>query len=495
MDHAVANKDELLFRLRPFGQEHLLAFWDTLDAAQRENLAGQIAAIDFQRIRDSLQTTSAAEDWATLARRAVGPPAIRLGRSDNRFSAAEARQAGEAVLRAGRVGVVLVAGGQGTRLGFDHPKGMFAIGPVSHATLFQILLEKVLASSRHYGVSIPLYLMTSPATHDETVAYLDEHNRFGMPAADIVIFCQGTMPAVNAASGKVLLEAPGSLALSPDGHGGMPAALRRSGTLADIRRRGIDQLFYMQVDNPLVVACDPDFLGYHLLSESELSTKVVAKTTPRDRMGNVVSVDGQVRIIEYSDLPDDAAEQRLPDGSLKLWAGSTAMHVFSVDLLDRASQSSDTLPFHLARKRVPYIDEHGTLIDPPKPNAIKFEQFIFDLLSTAANPIVVEVDARAEFAPVKNAPGAELDSPESVRAQMIGLHRRWLEHAGAQVEPGIAVEISPLFAIDGDETRRKVKFLNELILEPKANAIDPNEIRRKVEFGRLVTEPIYLSAS
>lgn len=493
MDY-VANKVELLSKLRSFGQEHLLAFWDTLDEAQREKLTGQIAAIDFQRIQEALQTTKEGEDWATLARRAVGPPAIRSGRSDNRFSATEARQAGQAALGAGHCGVVLVAGGQGTRLGFDHPKGMFPIGPVSGATLFQILLEKVLASSRRYGVAIPLYLMTSPATHEETRKYLapdfsvnlrlrdlldqiegkatdtaewiaekqadlvtramtevfEPTARFGIPERDLFIFQQGTMPAADAVSGKVLLEAPDSLALSPDGHGGMPAALRASGALADIRRRGIRHLFYMQVDNPLVVACDPDFLGYHLLSESELSTKVVAKTTPRDRMGNVVSVDGQVRIIEYSDLPDDAAEQRLPDGSLQLWAGSTAMHVFSVDLLDRASHASGVLPYHLAHKRVPYIDEHGNLIDPPEPNAIKFEQFIFDLLPTARSPIVVEVDEASEFAPVKNAPGAERDSPEKVQAQMIALHRRWLEQAGARVAPGIAVEISPLFALGAE---------------------------------------------
>lgn len=453
----MANKDDLFARLRRFGQEHLLAFWDALDAAQRATLASQIAAIDFQRLQDALQATKASEDWTALARRAIGPPAIRLGRSDNPFSATKARQVGGKALRAGRVGVVLVAGGQGTRLGFDHPKGMFPIGPVSGATLFQILLEKVLASSRRYGVAIPLYLMTSPATHEETIAYLNSHDRFGIPADDLIIFRQGTMPAVDAASGKVLLAAPDRLALSPDGHGGMPAALRRSGALADIRRRGIEHLFYMQVDNPLVVACDPEFLGYHLLSESELSTKVVAKTTPRDRLGNVVSVDGQVRIIEYSDLPDDAAEQRLSDGSLKLWAGSTAMHIFAADLLDRASQSSAVLPFHLARKRVPYRNEHGNWVDPLEPNAIKFEQFIFDLLPTAQNPIVVEVEEAAEFAPVKNAPGADRDSPERVQSQMIALHRRWLEQAGARLSPGIAVEISPLLALDVEQTGVEVR--------------------------------------
>jgi UDP-N-acetylglucosamine/UDP-N-acetylgalactosamine diphosphorylase len=451
-----SDKDALLALLKPHGQEHLLAFWDCLTAVQKQKLADQIAAVDFERLLSNFRASQTKEDWAALARRAEGPPAIRLARSDNRFSAEEARRVGEQALRAGRIGVVLVAGGQGTRLGFDHPKGLYAIGPVSSASLFQILLEKVLATSRRYGVPLPLYLMTSDATHEETVAYLDEHERIGLPDADVTIFCQGTMPAVDAVTGRVLLSAPDSLALSPDGHGGMPAALRRSGALDDIRRRGLDHLFYMQVDNPLVAVCDPEFIGFHLLAESELSTQVVGKTTPRDRVGNVVSIDGQVRIIEYSDLPDDAAEQRLPDGSLKLWAGNTAMHVFAVDLLDRASRRGSELPFHLARKKVPYLGDGGQLVEPAEPNAIKFEQFIFDLLPAARNPIVVEVDEASHFAPVKNAPGAERDSPEKVQAQMIALHRRWLEQAGAHVVPGVAVEISPLFALDAEEAANKV---------------------------------------
>lgn len=451
----ITTHDDLLTMLRPIGQEHLIAFWDILNSGQREKLSSQIAAIDFPRLLSTFNSPHSKEDWAGLARRAVGPPAIRLGRGDNRHSQAESRATGEQALREGRIGVVLVAGGQGTRLGFDHPKGLYSIGPISQASLFQILLEKVLATGRRYGVSIPLYVMTSPATHDATVEYLGANGRFGMSSGDVTIFCQGTMPAVDAETGKVLLESPDSLALSPDGHGGMPAALRSSGALDDIRRRGIEHVFYMQVDNPLVVVCEPEFIGYHLLAKSELSTQVVTKTAPRDRVGNVVSVDDRVRIIEYSDLPEDAAEQRLPDGSLKLWAGNTAIHVFAVDLLDRAGRSERELPYHLARKKVPYLGTSGDLIDPTEPNAIKFEQFIFDLLPTAHNPIVAEVDEATHFAPVKNAPGAQRDSPESVQAQMIALHRRWLEEAGAYIAPGIAVEISPLFALDFQQVQRK----------------------------------------
>lgn len=449
----------------PYGQEHLLAGWESLSAEMRRGLAQQIRGIDFARTERLLREQTARHDWAALARRASPPPAVRLDGRGSSFSRDDARRRGEELLRTGRVGVVLVAGGQGTRLGFDHPKGCYPIGPVSQATLFQILLEKVLAVSRRYGVSVPLYLMTSPATHEETIAFLETHEHFGLPAADVTVFCQGTMPAVDATTGKVLLSGLGRISLSPDGHGGMPAALRASGALADIRRRGIELLFYMQVDNPLVGVCDPEFIGYHLLADSELSTQVVAKHNPLDRVGNVVSIDGQVRIIEYSDLPDDVAHQRLADGSLKLWAGNIAVHVFDVELLDRASSSDGNLPFHLARKKVPYLDELGRLIEPTELNAIKFEQFIFDLLPAARQPLVVEVDEAACFAPVKNAPGAERDSPEKVQAQMIALHRRWLEQAGARVAVGVPVEISPLFALDAEELRA-MPNLPSLVAEP-----------------------------
>src|SRR6185437_14552961 len=229
-------------------------------------------------------------------------------------------------------------------------KGMYPIGPVSHATLFQILFEKVMAVGKRYGVQVPLYLMTSPATHDETVAFLAAHGNFGLPDESLHIFCQGTMPAVDAATGKILLESPGELFASPDGHGGTLAALERSGGLAAMHDQGIEQICYFQVDNPLVQLCDPEFLGYHLLARSELSTQVITKKLPAERVGNVVSIDGQVRIIEYSDLPAEAGERRTEDGSLELWAGNTAIHVFDLAFLERVKGDQAALPFHLARK-------------------------------------------------------------------------------------------------------------------------------------------------
>ncbi len=454
---AEMTADRLLATLRPHGQEHLLAFWDDLDPGQRESLARQIQAIDFGLIRRLYDNQHRQVDVRDLVGRAAPPPAFRLDAAQNAFTPQQAKQRGTDALAAAQVGAILVAGGQGTRLGFDHPKGMFPIGPLSNKTLFQILVEKIVAAARRYGVRIPLYLMTSPATHDETAEFFAAHGRFGLAENDLFLFCQGTMPAVDAQTARVLLEAPGQIAASPDGHGGMLAALQRSGGLDDIRRRGLRQLFYFQVDNPLVDVCGPEFIGYHLLAGAEFSTQVVAKHDPLERVGNVVQVDGKLMVIEYSELPADAANRRNPDGSLQIWAGSIAVHAFNADFLQRLAAKADGLPFHIAHKKVACLDSAGRRIEPTAPNAVKFERFIFDVMPQARRAIVVEVDGKRAFTPLKNAAGADNDTPETVRAQMAARGREWLRQAGADVGDGVLVEISPLVALDAEELAAKIR--------------------------------------
>jgi UDP-N-acetylglucosamine/UDP-N-acetylgalactosamine diphosphorylase len=450
------KKEQLLDLLRPHGQEHLLMFWDDLDPAQQKSLARQIEEIDFALVRRLYESRAQQTNLSDVADKSEPPPAFRLDVSQNPYTPQQAKQRAEKALRTGQIGAVLVAGGQGTRLGFDYPKGMFPIGPISNKTLFQIHVEKIVAAGRRYGVRIPLYMMTSPATHEETVEFFAAHDRFGLPQEDVVIFCQGTMPAVDEKTGRVLLESPGRIATSPDGHGGMLAAMARGGVLDDIERRGIRHLFYFQVDNPLVDICGREFLGYHLLADSELSTQVIAKRDPLERVGNVVRVGDRLMVIEYSDLSDAAAVRRNADGSLRIWAGSIAVHGIAAALLRRLADTADGLPFHIARKKVAYVDPSGVSIKPSEPNAIKFERFIFDLIPSARNAIVVEVDPAKGFGPLKNASGAKDDTPESVRAQMTALARDWLRQAGAQVEDDAIVEISPLFALDAEELAKKI---------------------------------------
>lgn len=446
------DKAALLAILKAVGQEHLLDFWDRLSPTEQDGLAEQIGAIDFAQVGTLYANRGAPQHEPGNAE---SPPGVRLTAA-GKWSRTNAAAAGQELLAAGRVGVILVAGGQGTRLGFDHPKGMYPIGPVSKRSLFQIHFEKITALARRHGVRIPLYLMTSPATHGETIEFLNQRERFGLPADDLHVFCQGTMPAVDAATGKTLLEAPGRIFTGPDGHGGMLAALERSGALSAMENRGLTQIFYFQVDNPLVDIANAEFLGYHRLSGSEMTTQVIAKRDPLEKVGNVVQVDGRLRIIEYIDLPDALAQRRTAAGDLEIWAGSIGVHAFDTAFLRRMAGSPSALPFHYALKKVNAIDAQGCLQKPAAPNAVKFERFIFDLLPNARNAIVVEVDPAEAFAPLKNAPGAATDSPEWVQAQLSAQYGRWLRAAGADVAPDAVVEISPLFALDAVELARKL---------------------------------------
>lgn len=440
----------------PHEQQHLLAHLDSLNDVQRQQLVDQIQKIDFPLMRQLFEGGEKETDWTDLASRAQAPEAFRLQTAQNRFSQTQAVEAGEQALQAGKLAAIVVAGGQGSRLGFEHPKGMYPIGPLSDRSLFQFHIEQIRALARRYGVSIPFYLMTSPATHQETVEFLDRNERFGLAESDLRVFCQGTLPAVDAQTGALLLEKPGRVFESPNGHGGTLAALADNGCLDDMRQRGITELFYFQVDNPIVEICQPELIGYHLLSKSEMTTQVAAKEDPMEKVGNVVAIDGKMTVIEYSDLPETLADRRDTDGNPIFWAGNLAVHVFSTDFLRRAAEDASTLPFHRAHKKVPFVDQHGAVTTPEQPNAIKFERFIFDLLPAAKNPIAVEAATEEVFAPLKNATGAPKDTPECARAAIVSKHRRMLESAGATVKADVQVEISPLFALDDVELREKI---------------------------------------
>jgi UDP-N-acetylglucosamine/UDP-N-acetylgalactosamine diphosphorylase len=444
-----SGRERLGSLLKRYSQEHLLRFWEELDDVGRQRLVRQIEGIDFGQIQALCYEQAATHDWAGMARGASPPRAVRLADRAGRQSD-EGRRRGAEALAAGKVGVLLVAGGQGSRLGFEHAKGLFPIGPVSNASLLQIHFEKTLAAARRYGAPVPLYMMTSPVTQEEQAEFLKEHDHFGMPAGDVMLFQQGTMPAVDAATGKLLLAEKDSLFLSPDGHGGVVAALAASGAIDDMHRRGIEHLFYLQVDNPLTPICDAEFIGDHLLAESDYSSIATAKQTPQDRLGNFALIDGKMHMIEYSDMPDDVASRRDERGQLVFWAGSVAIHVFRVAFLEQMLALKDALPFHIARKKVSCVNDAGELVKPKEPNALKFERFIFDLLPHAKNPLIVEYAEEDVFAPVKNAPGASRDTPEYVRWFMMTQHRKWLEAAGTRVSEGVAVEISPLWALDAD---------------------------------------------
>jgi UDP-N-acetylglucosamine/UDP-N-acetylgalactosamine diphosphorylase len=315
-------------------------------------------------------------------------------------------------------------------------------------------IDQVRARAQQFGSRIPLYVMTSPPTHQETTQFLRDPHHFGLTEDDLTIFCQGTMPAVDF-DGKLLLENKAQIFASPDGHGGTLAALANSGCLEQMRDRGVKHLFYGQVDNPLIQICHPALIGYHIQSKSEMTSQVVRKTDPLQKVGNVVDVDGVVRIIEYSDLPESQARLTNSDGTLKIWAGSIAVHVFETEFLEQCHATSGSLPFHRARKKVAYFDAAGNRVEPSEPNAIKFEKFIFDLLPSAKNSIVCEVDPTEGFCAVKNSAPADAETPEHAKQAISDLHTQWLLEAGVKVAPGTRIEINPMFAVDGEQLKGK----------------------------------------
>ncbi len=450
------KSDALKESLSQYGQQHVLQHWSQLNAEQQSNLGKQLSGVDLAELASLVRGQDEATDFGALASRASSPPAVRADGSGAEWSPDQARERGEEALRNGELGAVIVAGGQGTRLGFDQPKGMFPIGPVSGRTLFQFFVDRLLAVNEKYSCRIPLYIMTSDATDQETRDYFVANDNLGLPAEDLRIFKQGVMPAVDAATGKLLMQSKSSLALSPDGHGGTVSALDRCGCLADAAKRGIQHLAYIQVDNPLAHLCEPELIGHHLMAASEMTTQVVRKRYPMEKVGNVVLVDGQVQIIEYSDLPESAAEAVDEDGSLKLWAGNIAVHLFKLKFLQRVAGQADSLPFHRALKKVPHCDQQGQLVFPAEPNATKFERFIFDLLPIAKNAFVVESPAKEAFAPVKNADGAETDTPNAAKTAIIVLHRQWLQEAGVCVDEGVQVEINPRLALTAGDLKEKI---------------------------------------
>lgn len=463
----------LVARLARHGQEVLLRWWDELDDRARARLVAEVESIDLEGLDELIRTLVRGQHTEAPAIGEVGPVEVfRLPQTDGeRAARRQVAEVGEEALRRGEVAVVLVAGGSGTRLGFDGPKGTYPIGPVSGASLFQIHAEKIVALGRRFGRSLPLYVMTSPENHEATGRFFDEHDRFGLE--HLRLFVQGQMPAVDRESGKVLLASKGEVALSPDGHGGTIAALAARGPdggpscLDEMEARGIKTVFYFQVDNPLVKIADPAFLGLHAQARAEMSFKVIEKVAPDEKVGVVVAVDGTPQVIEYSDLPADLAERREPDGRLQLWAGSIAIHLFELDFIRRLAAGPIRLPFHRAIKKVSYVAEDGQVVKPEAPNAVKFEQFIFDALPLTQRWTLVETDRALEFEPLKNATGP--DSPATVRQRMSDNFADWLESAGAKVmrrsdgSVPFGIEISPLFALDAGELRGKVPSGQEIV--------------------------------
>ncbi|MBA4135996.1 MAG: 2-alkenal reductase [Opitutus sp.] len=451
------RQEEIVRSFQTAGQGHVFAFWSELDTDERAALVAQAAEIDLDEVA-RLYRSLVAEKASPVSAAGQLEPAPYEPLPEKGGDAAKwqrARAKGEEALRAGRVAAFTVAGGQGTRLGYDGPKGTFAVTPVKHKPLFQVFAEKILAAGRRHGRPLHWFIMTSHANHAPTEAFFAEHNFFGLEKARVHFFRQGRMPAVDF-NGKILLETKGTIALSPDGHGGSLRALHRSGALDLMAREGIDTLSYFQVDNPLVRCIDPEFIGFHLLERSEMSSKTIPKAYPEEKVGLFCRQNGKLIVAEYSDVPMELQREKSADGALRFSAGSIAIHLIDRDFARRMAAGGEgvALPFHRADKKITTIDAAGNSVKPGKPNGVKFELFVFDALPFARSPLVIETRRADDFSPVKNAEG--VDSPQTCRDDQLRQFARWLNAAGAHVAvdgtglPQVKLEISPLFGDDAE---------------------------------------------
>ena len=459
-------ENRLRQQIEQAGQGHLLQFWNELTSDEQETFAAQLSNLNWDLVNSYRPDSFGSPDFRRDDIRRATPPAhvVRIPKTEEeRRQRKQARSIGEAAIRDGKVGAVLLAGGQGTRLGFKHSKGLFPIAPITGKTLLEIFATQLVAISEKYGRAVPYFIMTSQGTHHEIEEFLKSHSYFGLNPADVFLFHQGFAPSIDLETGKVFLSGKGALSLNPDGHGGIFAALWKAGLFDTMKDRGIEYLFSHQVDNPLAKICDPEFVGLHILHESEASTKVVAKTSPQEKVGVAVDLDGQTHIIEYIDLPDDLANSRDADGDLRFWAGNTAIHLFSRIFLERVATSNSALPWHRAIKKISHVDSTGHSVVPEKENGVKFEQFIFDTLPLAKVALVVETLRDEEFAPLKNKEGEF--SAEYVRDRMSQLCVNWLKAAGAQVRDGVTIEISPRFALTVEDVASRFSRLKEIIFD------------------------------
>ncbi|MEO2014110.1 MAG: UDPGP type 1 family protein [Fuerstiella sp.] len=446
---------EFATKLAENRQEHLLQWWDELSGDQQSSLEAQIVSVNFEMIQqiwqESKNPPAVAGSEVNRVDQAAAPKSVVLQPASEAEEAQwkQAAAVGAQRLADGKVAVITVAGGQGSRLGFAHPKGMFPIGPISGRSLFQVFAEQILARTRRHGGDIPWLIMTSAATHSETIDFFEQHDFWGLDRETVAFFQQGSMPAVDASSGRVLMSAPDTLCLSPDGHGGLVMALKSSGLLDRMASAGVEDLFYHQVDNPTVIMCDPALVGLHAQNNSQLTTCVVKKLRPTERMGVLVDIGDHVEIIEYSELDEEQAAREDASGQWIFWAGNTAIHVFSLAFLEQLTSGGGQLALHVAAKSVDHIDSTGKLIEPAELNANKFERFMFDALPLATTALIVEGNREREFNPVKNAQGN--DSPVTSREALSRIGREWLASAGHTLQETASVEISPLTALDADE--------------------------------------------
>jgi len=450
------------------GQGQVFTFYDSLSSAEKAALYQQLTLFDPTYIN-----TITAKALAPPKAQEDAKPSLEPLPDSARASILDSKPAdidrwyaeGLDLIAANKVGVVLMAGGQGTRLGSSAPKGCFDIGLPSSKSLFQIQAERIrkveqLAAEKAGAgahVTVPWYVMTSGPTRGPTEQYFNEHSYFGLKAENVIIFEQGVLPCISN-DGKILLESKGKVAVAPDGNGGLYNALVEAKVLDDMKKRGIEHIHAYCVDNCLVKVADPVFIGFSASVDVDIATKVVRKRNATESVGLIVCKNGRPDVVEYSEIdPEIAAEEDAKQpGVLKFRAANIVNHYYSFRFLQTIPQWAKTLPHHVARKKIPHADlESGETVKPAKPNGIKLEQFVFDVfpMLDLSKFACMEVRREDEFSPLKNARGTGEDDPDTSKYDIMAQGKRWLQAAGATVvseDAKAGIEVSPLMSYGGE---------------------------------------------
>jgi len=447
-------------------QTHLVQFWGDLSEDQKTLLSKDLSAIDFNQVNVNFRRSqeSLSRKCADGAMEPIPPECFGSALRCEEETLKLYEEVGLKAIANGQVGVILLAGGQGTRLGVSYPKGMYDVGLPSKKTLYQLQAERLvrlqqLAKSRYAmsgeDATVPWYIMTSEATCGQTMEFFTSHSYFGLNKSDVVVFEQNSIPCLDF-EGKILLEEKHKVARAPDGNGGLYKALDQNGILDDMTRRGLSCVHVYCVDNILVKMADPVFLGFCLQQGADCGAKVVEKKLPNEPVGVVCKVDGKFQVVEYSEIAASTSERRSPDGRLTFNAGNICNHFFTTQFLTQSVKPRENeLIHHVAKKKIAHIDESGEKENPSKPNGIKLEKFVFDVFPFSTNFACWEVDRELEFAPIKNADGAPSDSPTSSRNALMKVHRMQIEkNGGILMDEGKGsegvCEISPLVSYAGE---------------------------------------------
>ncbi|KAJ3118811.1 UDP-N-acetylglucosamine pyrophosphorylase [Nowakowskiella sp. JEL0407] len=465
-------------RFEKAGQSQVFTFWNELNEKQKTSLLKDLSGIDPDRVNKIFKKATSSSPQASALVEPLPETVVGSVINAPKDLTSRWRDLGLKLIAEGKVGVILLAGGQGTRLGSSAPKGCYDIQLPSHKSLFQLQGERILrlqmiAAQYSSGnpVIIPWYVMTSEPTRAATEAFFKEKNFFGLDPKNVMFFNQGVLPAFTN-DGKIILENKGAVAVAPDGNGGIYAALKKEGVIADLERRGIPYLHAYCVDNCLVKVADPVFIGYCVEKNADCGAKVVPKAYAHEQVGVICLRNGKPGVVEYSEIDAKMAEQTKSDGSLVYNAANIANHFYTLDFLKRIDDIEGDLEYHIAKKKIKHVNlETGVEVKPDTPNGIKLELFIFDVIPFAERFAVLETERKEEFSPLKNAPGTKSDNPETSRADILSQHYRFATAAGATIVKGpgqskddVAVfELSPLVTYDGEGLE---KFNGKTITTP-----------------------------